>query len=42
MSAATISIGQLMERNVSSIFGERDPGPEWGRAPGANGARTAG
>ncbi|HXO10613.1 MAG TPA: hypothetical protein VN880_21400, partial [Solirubrobacteraceae bacterium] len=26
MSAATTTLGQLMERNVSEVFGERDPG----------------
>ena len=26
MSAATTSLGQLMERNVSEVFSERDPG----------------
>jgi hypothetical protein len=26
MSAATSPLGQLMERNVSEVFGERDPG----------------
>jgi hypothetical protein len=26
MSAATTTLGQLMERNVSDVFGERDPG----------------
>jgi hypothetical protein len=25
MSAATTTLGQLMERNVSEVFGERDP-----------------
>jgi hypothetical protein len=27
MSAATTTLGRLMERNVSEVFGERDPGP---------------
>lgn len=26
MSAATTALGELMERNVSEVFGERDPG----------------
>ncbi|HEY1516659.1 MAG TPA: nuclear transport factor 2 family protein [Solirubrobacteraceae bacterium] len=26
MSAVTTTLGQLMERNVSEVFGERDPG----------------
>jgi hypothetical protein len=26
MSAATAALGRLMERNVSEVFGERDPG----------------
>ncbi|HEY0343916.1 MAG TPA: hypothetical protein VGC59_04680, partial [Solirubrobacteraceae bacterium] len=26
MSAATTTLGQLMERNVSEVFGEPDPG----------------